>query len=106
MGGRKSKFIFLLIAYFAGFATAIYCLAPSAGQNEIEQAGKEILAESACKSEQFAQSFNSKMHIVLDYAKGASKGASRHLGRFIKQQIKQQIDEKQIDENKMQKPEE
>jgi hypothetical protein len=83
MGGRKSKFTFLLIVYFAGFATAIYCLAPSAGQNEIGQAGEETFVESACKSEQFAQSFNTKMHIVLDYA----KGASRRVGRFIKQQI-------------------
>ncbi len=84
MGGR-SKFIFLLIVYFAGFATAIYCLAPSvsAGQNEIGQAGEEMFVESAFKSEQFAQSFNSKMHTVLDYA----KEASRRVGRFIKQQI-------------------
>ncbi|MHC4115013.1 MAG: hypothetical protein ACYSSL_06820 [Planctomycetota bacterium] len=83
MAGRKSKFIFLLIVYFAGFATAIYCLAPSAGQNEIGQASEKMFVESACKSEQFAQSFNSKMHIALDYA----KGASRRVGRFIKQQI-------------------
>jgi len=88
MGGRKSKFIFLLIAYFAGFATAIYCLAPSAGQNEIGQTGKEILAKSACKSEQFAQSFNSKMHVVLDYA----KGIGRHVtNKFIKQQIDEKV---------------
>jgi hypothetical protein len=96
MGGRKSKFIFLLIAYFAGFATAIYCLAP-AGQNEIgqiEQTGKKVFAESACKSEQFAQSFNSKMHIALDYA----KVAGRHLGKFIKQQIDEESAETRNEE--------
>ena len=31
--GWRSKFIFLLVVYFAGFATAIYYLAPNGVQN-------------------------------------------------------------------------
>lgn len=31
--GWRSKFLFLLIVYFAGFATAIYYLAPSGGKD-------------------------------------------------------------------------
>jgi len=56
MRGWKTKLVFLLIVYFAGFATAIYCLAPAP---EV-QPGEESSALSAVKSNQFAQSFKEK----------------------------------------------
>jgi hypothetical protein len=79
MRGRKAKLVFLLIVYFAGFATAIYCLAPVPEA----QVGEENPAHSTVKSEQFAQAFNVGMHKCLDFAKDATLRASS----FIKQKL-------------------
>jgi hypothetical protein len=43
--GWRSKFIFLLVVYFAGFATAIYCLAPNG------RAAGSYVSGSACQSD-------------------------------------------------------
>ena len=80
MGGWRTKFIFLLVVYFAGFATAIYCLTP-VPENQVSQAGEKSFAFSAVKSDEFAQSFNAGMHKCLDFGK---KVAWR-TGKFIKQ---------------------
>jgi len=85
MRGWKAKLVFLLIVYFAGFATAIYCLAPAP---EV-QPGEESFALSAVKSNQFAQSFNIRMHKCLDFAKDATLRVSSF--------IKQKLDERQAD---------
>jgi hypothetical protein len=85
MRGWKAKLVFLLIVYFTGFATAIYCLAPAP---EV-QPGEESSAHSAAKSNQFAQSFNVGMHKCLDFAKDATLRVSSF--------IKQKLDERQAD---------
>lgn len=85
MRGWKAKLVFLLIVYFAGFATAIYCLAPTP---EV-QPGEESFAHSAVKSNQFAQSFNVGMHKCLDFAKDATLRVSSF--------IKQKLDERRAD---------
>ena len=77
MGGWRTKFIFLLVVYFAGFATAIYCLAPVPEY----QRGEKGFAFSALKSDEFAQSFNVGMHKCFDFAKDAACRA----GVYIKQ---------------------
>ncbi len=46
MGAWRSKLIFLLIVYFAGFATAIYCLAP-VPETRTSQLGEKSFANSA-----------------------------------------------------------
>ena len=78
MRGWKAKLVFLLIVYFAGFATAIYCLEPVPEA----QPGEES-PHSTVKSEQFAQAFNVGMHKCLDFAKDATLRASS----FIKQKL-------------------
>jgi hypothetical protein len=78
MGGWRSKFIFLLVVYFAGFVTAIYCLAPVFDGCSRSDKG---FAHSALKSDEFAKSFNVKMHKCLDY----SKGAARRMNAYLKE---------------------
>jgi len=90
MGGWRSKLIFLLIVYFAGFATAIYCLAP-VPENRYVQTREGSFTYSAFKSDEFAQSFNTGMHKCLDFAKDAALRA----GKFIKQKY----DDKQLQTN-------
>ena len=82
MGGWRSKLIFLLVVYFAGFATAIYCLAPVA-ENQANQSCEKGFIFSAFKSDEFAQSFNVGMHKCLVFAKDAACRA----GKFVKQEI-------------------
>ena len=82
----RSKLISLLIVYFAGFATAIYCLAP-APDNYSSQNVEKNFAFSALKSDEFAQSFNSAMHKCLDLSKDAALR--------VAQLIKQKLDERQ-----------
>ncbi|MFA5239654.1 MAG: hypothetical protein WC476_08125 [Phycisphaerae bacterium] len=82
MGGWKSRFIFLLVVYFAGFATAIYCIAP-APDGQSPQHSQRGFAHSALKSDEFAQSFNVKMHKYLDY----SKDAARRMGDYLKEKL-------------------
>lgn len=82
MRSRRSKFIFLLIVYFAGFATAIYCLAPAPeGQNL--QSGEKSFMNSVVKSDEFAHSFNCGLHKCIDFG----RDAARRAGRFIKQKL-------------------
>ena len=78
MGGWRSKLIFLLIVYFAGFATAIYCLAPVSDEHACLPSDRGF-AYSAIKSDEFAKSFNVGMHKCLYYGKGAAKRASAYL---------------------------
>jgi hypothetical protein len=88
MFGWRMRFVFLLAVYFAGFATAIYCLAPLP-QDQVAMSPNcdKGFTYSAFKSDEFAKSFNAGMHKCLDYAKDAAVRA----GNFIKQKY----DEKQ-----------
>ena len=80
--GWRSKFVFLLIVYFAGFATAIYCLAP-VPDNQVSQTGEKTLVYSAFRSDEFAQSFNAGMHKCIDFG----KDFAWRTGEFVKQKI-------------------
>ncbi len=82
MGGWRGKLIFLLIVYFAGFATAIYCLAP-VPENQDLKSCEEGLVYSAFQSDELAQSFNSGMHKCIDFG----KDAARRTGVFLKQKF-------------------
>ena len=82
MRGWRIKLIFLLIVYFAGFATAVYTLAPAPEKQRFRPRGKS-LARSAFKSDEFAQSFNKGMHKCLDFG----KYAALHAGDYIKQKL-------------------
>ncbi len=82
MGGWRTKLIFLLIVYFAGFATAIYCLAP-VPENRADTASEKNFVYSALKSDEFAQSFNAGMHRCIVFGKDAAE----RMNRFIKQKL-------------------
>ena len=83
MRGWRTKFIFLLIVYFAGFATAIYTLAPTP-ESQACQLSEKSLVYSALKSDEFAKSFNQGMHKCIDFG----KQAACRTGKFINQKIK------------------
>jgi hypothetical protein len=82
MGAWRRKLVFLLIVYFAGFATAIYCLAPAPDYRSANP-DDESLAASAFKSDEFAKSFNTGMHKCL----GFGKDAARQAGAYLKQKL-------------------
>ena len=84
----RGKIIFLLVVYFAGFATAIYCLAP-VPENQANQAGKKGFVYSAFKSDELAKSFSAGMHRCIDFGKDVAHRA----GKFAKQKL----DERQAD---------
>ena len=89
MSGWRSKLIFLLIVYFAGFATAIYTLAPTP-ENAKPLALGSLLpsrpgqAKSITK-EEFVESFNTGMHKALAFGKVAAV----HAGEFMKEKLKE-----------------
>jgi hypothetical protein len=88
MRGWRSKFVLLLIVYFAGFATAIYVLSPVPEEQSayLSAEGQDLgFVHSFSKSDQFAKSFNSGMHKCVDFVKDLSKRS----GEFVKEKIKQ-----------------
>jgi hypothetical protein len=78
MRSWRNKLIFLLVVYFAGFATAIYCLAPVTDKQSGHHYDKGF-PHSAVKSDEFAKSFNVKMREYLDYGKDAAHRAGAYL---------------------------
>ena len=79
MGGWRHKIVFLLVVYFAGFATAIYTLAPV--PQDVSGKDEQSFGYSALKSDKFAKSFNSGMHRCIDF----SKDAAQQFSSFIRQ---------------------
>lgn len=78
----RSKLVFLLIVYFAGFATAIYTLAP-VPENQAGRFRENSFKYSALKSDEFAQSFNTGLHKCLDF----SKDFAWRTGKYLKQKF-------------------
>jgi len=75
----------VIIIYFAGFATAIYCLAPAGtkaatGQTEPKNQPMSF-SPAVLNSNEFAQSFNSGMRTCL----AAGSRAAVQTGEYIKQ---------------------
>jgi len=84
----RVKLIFLLIVYFAGFATAIYTLAP-APENQADISVEKGFLYSAFKSDEFARSFNTGLHRAVDYGRAAAVRVSE----FVKQKLDERGDE-------------
>lgn len=76
--GWRTKFVFLLIVYAAGFATAIYCLAPTPDQKP-QQPLQLAQVGSALNSQQLVKSFNSGMHKCIGFSKEAAVEAAKLL---------------------------
>ena len=88
MGRWRVKLIFLLIVYFAGFATAIYTLAPVC-ENQADASAEKGFLSSAFKSDEFARSLNTGIHRAVDYGKAAAVRVSE----FVKQKLDERGDE-------------
>ena len=84
MRGWRTKFIFLLIVYFAGFATAIYMLAP-APEGSSDKSFGNISSASGFNSQEFVKSFNAGIHKCLAFG----KVAACHTAEFIKEKIEE-----------------
>lgn len=80
--GWRSKFVFLLIVYFAGFATAVYCLAP-APKSKGRGGRDKGLVFASLKSQDVAESVNSGIHKAVD----VGKEAAAHAAKLIKEKV-------------------
>jgi hypothetical protein len=74
--GWRTKFVFLLIVYAAGFATAVYCLAPAPDQ-KLQQPLQLAQVGSALNSQELVKSFNSGMHKCIGFSKEAAIEAAK-----------------------------
>lgn len=74
--GWKRKLVSTLIVYAAGFATAIYCLAPGPEQRS-GYSGDPALIGKTLKSDEFARSVNAGMHRAVDFGKEAATRATK-----------------------------
>ena len=82
--GWRNKLIFLLVVYFVGFATAVYCLAP-VPQDTGNQSREKGFANLTLKSEEFAMAFNEGLHKLIDF----SRSAALRTADFIKEEYNQ-----------------
>ena len=80
--GWRARFVFLLMVYVAGFATAIYVMTPTQEGEGFSFQGKDSLRE-AIQPRQFAQSVNAG----LSKCAGMSKIIAEHASVIIKEQL-------------------
>lgn len=76
MRGWRSRLILTLIVYFAGFATAIYTLAPPP-EGETTWSSDDSAPGSKFDSREFVESFNSGMHKCLAFGKEAAQRTAK-----------------------------
>ena len=76
--GWRGKIVLLLIFYSAGFATAIYCLAP-VPEKQAAFYGEQGFPQSAIKSDWFAKSANAALHKLLDFSKDAAGRTTEYI---------------------------
>jgi hypothetical protein len=86
--GWRTKFVFLLIVYCAGFATAIYCLAPtpdgkSQSPLQLAQMG------AALKPQELIKSFNSGMHKCMGFSKEATAEAAQEAAKLLQTKMEE-----------------
>ena len=81
----------MLIIYFAGFATAIYTLAPTPegyGQATLGGFIHDAEDDSRITSKEFVESFNAGMHKCVDFG----KDAACRTAKFIKKKYQKMRD--------------
>jgi len=78
----RAKLVFLLIVYGAGFATAVYCLAPAPepGQNPSLQLAK---LPASINSQDLVKSVNSGIHKCVDLGKEAAADLAKRIQKEI-----------------------
>ena len=85
--GWRGKFIFLLLIYFAGFATAVYHLGPEPTQAQaVEQSGQQQgsksftdFSASAIDSDKLLKTLNTSMHKLAHLTKDVSIKATNYI---------------------------
>ncbi len=87
MRGWRSRFVFTLIVYFAGFASAIYTLAP-APKGEAARRPRDGEPSAKFNSGEFVESFNSGMHKCLAFG----KEAAQRTAKLVKEKVKEMRD--------------
>ena len=87
MRGWRSKFIYTLIVFFAGFATAIYTLAPAPKDKAFRYSNRSS-PQSSFDSEKFVKDFNSGMHKCLAFG----KEAALRTAKLVKDKVKEMRD--------------
>ena len=81
MKSWPSKVLIVLVIYFAGFATAIYGLAPVDRSDEVETLTEsKTFLRSFTKSNDFAIKCGNKLRELVGLAEGAAKSAGRSIG--------------------------
>jgi hypothetical protein len=80
--GWRTKFVFVLIVYCAGFATAVYCLAPTPepGEGPPLQLAK---LPTTFKSEELVRSVSSGIHKCVDLSKEAAEELAKRIQNEI-----------------------
>jgi len=90
MVGLRGKFLFALIIYFAGFATAIYYQAPNLEKSDIMQIQSKDKHESENRETSKAEVLAKKVHKDLrKYYSFAEEKASK-VGSLIKARLDEQ----------------
>lgn len=74
--GWRTKFVFLLMVYAAGFATAVYFLAPMP-EPTTQPSPQLAQLVSAQKAQELLKSFNSGMHKCVGFTKEATVEAAK-----------------------------
>ena len=80
--GWRAKFVFLLMVYVAGFATAVYFMAPPQEGQGYSFKGKDRLRD-AVQPNEFAKSVN----VGLGKCADMSKTIAEHASTIIRQQL-------------------
>ena len=83
MRNWRGKLITALVIYFAGFATAIYFLAPVTEATAENKIAARSYEESNSETQQFAIAFNGKMKKALSFAEEKAVD----LGKVIKTEL-------------------
>ncbi|MFC1677661.1 hypothetical protein ACFL3G_11450 [Planctomycetota bacterium] len=89
--GWRGKFIFLLLVYFAGFATAVYHLGsqPTQATEQVDQQYESKsftdFSASAVDSDRLLKTLNTSMHKLAHLTKDVSIKATN----YIKQKIEE-----------------
>ncbi len=86
MGGWRTRFVFLLIIYFSGFATAVYFLAPVSPDYQVSQEQKDRF-RSMIDSEHMTSTMRSGM--------GKAGILSKQIAERVSVLIKERIHEYQ-----------
>jgi hypothetical protein len=91
MGRWRNRFLLALITYFAGFATAIYTLAPSYDKAGDSKKSELQSKEVSSKSAEFALKFNSGMRKCLSFAE--EKAAE--VGQMVKARLSERYEDRE-----------